>query len=410
MNLQAQPVHQRRRPKPKWPGCCVAGAVLLASIGLHVSTAFGQYSPITESVTAGSSYELSSDVEDALAQQGIPGWSEYRNDTPETVFTSQQTLPSVMTSHTGEPYVSALEAPVCLPFWEHRTAVIADFLYLNAREVDLPYATHVDGPINNAVPLAPSSVVDSEYSPGIRIGGTLARDSWSSFTAAFWHYRSDTGDDLVLPGGTGWIRPEVTHPDTSAADFDKLAATANYEIDFQMVDAAYTAILRHGTNYSLNYLVGLRYAHLDQDFHSEFTVLGSRTVDTQIDFNGLGVRAGLDGERLLGRGFSVYGGVFGSLLAGQFSTDYEQQFNLAGVEASAGFSDNRVVPQLEMEAGISWQDPCGKLRLRAGYYRGAWFNVATTPTFIDAVQTSGLPEVDESLLFDGMTIRVEYRL
>ncbi len=227
--------------------------------------------------------------------------------------------------------------------------------------------------------------------------------------ATYWYYRSATSDPLTLPGGTGWIRPEVTHPNTPAADFDKLAAAADYEINFQMVDASYRAILFRDSSYSVNYLVGLRYAHLDQQFRGAFTVLGERTVDTNIQFNGIGARVGLDGEQLVGRGFLVYGQAFGNLLAGRFSADFQQEFNLAGVEATAGIEDNRVVPQVELELGLGWQDSCGKLRVRAGYYLGAWFNIATTPTWIDAVQANNVTEVNESLLFDGMSIRVEYR-
>lgn len=297
----------------------------------------------------------------------------------------------------------------CPPFWQHRTSWFGDFLYLKAREVDLPYATHVDGPINSAVPLAPPSVVVPDYEPGLRVGHVWALDDSSSFKATYWFYRSETSDSLTLPGGTGWVRPEVTHPDTPAADFDKLAAVADHEIDFQMVDVVYRTILQRDCDYSVNYQVGLRYAQLDQQFRSEFSILGVRTVNTGIQFKGLGVRAGLDGEFALGRGFFAHSQAFGNILAGQFSADYVQQFNLAGLEANTGLEDNRIVPQLELELGLSWRDSSGRLHVRAGYYLGAWFNIATTPTWIDAVQTNNATDVSESLLFDGMTIRAEYR-
>jgi hypothetical protein len=67
-------------------------------------------------------------------------------------------------------------------------------------------------------------------------------DQWSSIRATYWHYQSDTSDSLNLPGGTGWIRPEVTHPSTLDADFDKLSATADYEIDLQIIDLTYRKI------------------------------------------------------------------------------------------------------------------------------------------------------------------------
>lgn len=280
---------------------------------------------------------------------------------------------------------------------------------MTARDVDQAYATHVDGPIATAVPLAPTAVVDSSYQPGFRVGRVQALDRWSSLRATYWYYQSDANDSLNLPGGTGWIRPEITHPDTLAADFDKLSATADYDIDLQMIDLTYRKIWREACDYSVNYVVGVRYGHLDQEFHSEFTVLGVRTVDADITFDGAGPRVGLEGERLLGGGFVAYGQAFGNLLAGKFSATYAQQSNLVGAEATAGLEDRRFVPQLELEMGLRWQDSCGNFRIRAGYYIGAWFNIATTPTWIDAVQANNVTEVDESLVFDGLAVRAEYR-
>lgn len=297
----------------------------------------------------------------------------------------------------------------CLPVWEHRSGWFGDYLYMKARDVDLAYATHVDGPIQNAVPLAPTSVVVPDYEPGFRIGRNHAVNAVSSIAATFWYYSSGTSDSLELPGGTGWIRPEVTHPDTAAADFDKLVARADYQIDFQMADLTYQAILRQGPNYAINYVFGLRYAHLDQEFLSEFSVLGVRTVDTRIRFDGLGARLGLEGEQRFRHGFRVYAEAYGNLLAGEFNAEYQQEFNLAGLEASAGIEDHRIVPQLELGLGLAWQDDCGKLRIRAGYYVGSWLNIATIPTWIDAVQTNNVTEVDESLTFDGLIARLEYR-
>lgn len=318
-------------------------------------------------------------------------------------------MESTAWGHPASAHTCAVGDPGCDQFWSHRKAWFADFLYITARDADQAYATHVDGPIATAVPVAPTSIVDSSYQPGFRVGRVQALDQWSSLRATYWHYQSDASDSLNLPGGTGWIRPEVTHPSTLAADFDKLSATAVNEIDLQMIDLTYRKIWREACDYSLNYVVGVRYGHLEQKFHSEFTVLGVRTVDTDIQFDGAGPRVGLEGEHLMSGGFVAYGQVFGNLLAGTFSADYAQQSNLAGAEATAGFDDRRFVPQLELEMGLRWQDSCGNFRIRAGYYVGAWFNIATTPTWIDAVQANNVTEVEETLIFDGLAIRAEYR-
>lgn len=301
------------------------------------------------------------------------------------------------------------EPSLCQPDWPHDTGWFGEFLLLRARDVDIPYATPVDGPILNPVPLGPSSVVGHDYSPGFRVGRTQLLDCGSSLTATFSYYRSDASDSLSLPGGTGWVRPEVTHPNTPAADFDKLAADARYEIDFQIGDIVYQSRLLDGCGRWLDYVAGVRYAHLDQVFESEFSILGIRTVDTAIQFDGIGGRFGLEGEQSLKCGFRVYGQAFANILAGAFSAEYTQNFNLAGLEASASVEDHRLVPQLELEFGLGWQNRSGRFRVRAGYFVGSWFNLTTTPAWLDAVQRDDLDDATETLTFDGLAARVEYR-
>ncbi len=341
--------------------------------------------------------------------QKSPQWQDPGAGQPQGAMGSTYASPSeTWDQATGSPPILS-DDPSCPSFCRHRATLFGDFLFLTAREVDLAYATHVDGPILNAVPLAPPAVVAPDYSAGFRVGGSIALDSLSSITATYWNYSNSSSDSLTLPGGTGWLRPELTHPDTPAADIDKLSAAADYGIDFRMADVAYKALLCQGDTYSVNYVVGLRYAHLEQDLLATYSILGVRTVQTEIKFDGLGGRVGLAGEQLFFRGFLIYGQVFGNLLAGKFTADYVQQYNLAGTEAVTGLDDNRFVPQLELEAGVGWQCFSGRLRLRAGYYFGSWFNIATTPTWIDAVQTNNTTDINEILIFDGLTARAELR-
>ena len=333
-------------------------------------------------------------------------------DYPEPPVTLLRPVKFQTQSASFEPVFGAesnLDPSCCPEFWEHRTGLFGDFLYLTAREVDLSYATHVDGLIAASVPLAPTSVVDLDYEPSFRVGGAYAFDSCSSITVTYWYYHSAIVDGIVLPGGTGYARSETTHPNTFDVFSDSLSAKANYDIDFQIADATYKAILCRGCDYSLNYHIGLRYAHLDQQFHGEYFINGSTTVDTEVDFDGLGPRIGLEGERLLKRGFLVYGQGFASLLAGQFRASYAQQNVLVGSQANAGLDEDRLVPHLEMELGVGWQNQCGSVRLRAGYYVGVWRNTVTTPAWINGVQENNLAGVGETLAFDGLTTRVEYQ-
>jgi len=299
--------------------------------------------------------------------------------------------------------------PRCSEFWEHRTRLFGDFLYLTARDSKVPYATHVDGPVSGAALLAPTSVIEPDYESGFRVGGAFALDPWSSITATFWSFRSEISDSLVLPGNIGWARSEVTHPGTASVANDSLFARATDEISFKMGDLAFQRAFYGDCAISVNWLLGLRYAQLNQQFHSDFAISGATTVDTSIDFDGIGPRFGVALERRLNGGFLTYGQAFGNVLFGKQAADYIQQNATAGVQATSDADERRIVPQLELELGMGWQNYSGNLRLRAGYYFATWFNVATTPTWIDAVQANSESDVENSLIFHGLSIRAEYR-
>lgn len=338
---------------------------------------------------------------------------------PQTGEISWPNAPGPSTGFVTESHPAALCAPdnrTCdydncqhSEFWQHRTRYFGEFLYLTARDSRLPYATHVDGPVPGAAPLASTSVIEPDYESGFRVGGALAIDPWSSITATYWFFESDISGSLQLPGNIGWARSEVTHPSTDAIANDSLFARARDEISFKMGDVAFRRVLWGDCVTSIDWLLGIRYANLNQSFHGDFAISGTTTVDTDIDFEGLGPRIGITLERRLNGGFLAYGNAMGNLLFGELATNYVQQNATAGIQATSGFDDDRVVPQLDLELGMGWQNFSGNLRLNAGYYFGTWFNVATTPEWIDAVQADNASNVDDSLIFHGFTFRAEYR-
>jgi len=153
----------------------------------------------------------------------------------------------------------------------------------------------------------------------------------------------------------------------------------------------------------------VRYANLDQDLHSEFSILGSTRVDTEIDFDGVGPRIGLDGELRLQRGWLMYGRSVASFMAGEFRRDFRQSNVLTGPLATVAVADDRIVSQLELELGLGWRNSRGTFRILAGYSLGAWFNTMTTASLIEGVQAGEFDHLDATLLFDGLTGRIEVR-
>lgn len=299
----------------------------------------------------------------------------------------------------------------CTPaFWQHHDSLFGDFLYLSARDVDVSYATHVDGPTMSAVPVAPTLMADNEYQPGFRVGGNLALDDCTSLRGTFWSYESGTIGSGTLPGGTGFFRPELTHPNTLLTNIgDDLDTRATYDIDFQLAEIEYRTLLSGDECHAINAVFGIRYGNLDQDFLASYSINGITNVRTEIDFDGAGPRFGLTGEWAGKRGLFFYGNGFASLLVGEFRADYWQTNNLVVQQARNGIQDDRFVPQVELELGVGWENRCRNFRIRAGYLMSSWFNAITTPDFIDGVQANDLEGIHDTLNFDGFTVGAEFR-
>lgn len=295
-------------------------------------------------------------------------------------------------------------------FWEHRTSLYGDFAHLATHDADLPYATHVDGPVSNSASLSPSSTLQPEFNAGYRAGLVLALSRCASLVAGYSDFRNEVSDTIALSGSTGWVRAELIHPSTADVATDSLIARARNDINLRLFDLSYRGHVYGNEKSAVNWLLGVRYARLEQRLQAAYFIDGATSVDAAIDFNGIGPRLGLDGERLLDLGFLLYGEVFGGLLIGDVDAEYLQQNENAGVQATAVMNgESRVIPQLEMELGTGWQNDFGNLRLRAGYYVGIWFNSATSRSWISDVRLNDISDVDDTQLFHGMMIRAEYR-
>ena len=253
--------------------------------------------------------------------------------------------------------------------------------------------------------------------PGVRVGGALAFNDCFSLTASYTFFESDSFNTVVPPviaGGGGAVGSLVHHPGAGIVS-SAGPLTAYYNIDFQLGDVAFRRLLYGDNRGWMNYSVGGRYAHLDQDFRQFGLFSGSQTGNintvTDIEFHGGGLRLGLDGERRLGsRGLSFVANVAVSPVVGQFSSYYlEQNTSTATQLANAVWKDDRFVTILDYEVGLAWTGRCNKWRVFTGYTGSHWFNAITTPSFVNAVQNNNYVDVGDTISFDGITARIERR-
>lgn len=302
--------------------------------------------------------------------------------------------------------------------WEHRTSVWGEFLYLHATGVDMAHAQQQNG-LGGAgtTPFGRIGTVNPDYEPGFRVGANWALDRCSSIAVSYSYYQSSAVDSILpptIPGGGGSVGSLVHHPG-AAITGSAGPVNATYDIDFQLVDVDYRRLWYGCNRHWLNYSLGARYGHLQQDFSQAGVFSGGLggTIDTstQIGFDGGGLKFGLDGERIIGcRGFSLYGRTSVSPIVGQFRSAYTMRNSTANVLlANAVWKDERFVTILDYELGLAWTGPCRHWRFTTGYTAAFWFNAVTTPSFVDAVQANNYVGTDGTISFDGLTARAEYR-
>jgi hypothetical protein len=299
----------------------------------------------------------------------------------------------------------------------HRTGAFGEYLFLQARGVDLAYAVPQDGIGGlGTVPIGRVGTTNFDNDSGYRAGFTVAIDCCSSVTLTYTSFESDIEDittsDIV-------IQPLVAFPGTFNVGFTSQLASALNHIEFQFIDADFKAIWLSGKNYYLNYVLGGRYANMDQEFEALFPFAppnGTTFVEADVEFDGGGIRFGIEGERMLCacHGLGVYGKFIGSLVAGKSRASYQQINQFNGVEATTTWEDSRVVPIVETEVGVSWVSPSGLVRISGGYYVACWSNIVSVPEYIDAVQNMNYVDVaqdsKDTITFDGLVARLEISL
>lgn len=298
----------------------------------------------------------------------------------------------------------------CGPCWQF----FGDYLYLRPRNAGVEYAVPINGPISaGQIPIQEgrTAAVNPQFDSGFRVGVGTAFDQCSMISATYTRYENRVHDNISTDAPLV-IRSMVMHPSSLDAEADWLAASARQDISFEMADLDFRRIFYENDCASLSYLVGIRYANLEQRFRSQFESIITENVDTDVNFDGAGLRLGLEGERRsCFHNLFLYGKGYASLLGGEFRGTYLQSSINDPVVAQTDWSEARLVSILECEVGLGWASPGGHFRASAGYLISGWLNVVKSGDFITAVQANNYRGVDRvdgnGLAFDGLVTRVE---
>ena len=292
--------------------------------------------------------------------------------------------------------------------------VWGEFLYLNPRDSEVAFAEPIDGPIvgtpvNNPIPVGAVAVLDPDYSPGFSVGFAVDMGPCSSLGAEFTHFESQTFMETAVDAPLV-LRSLVAHPQTASATTDFLQASGYLDIDFDLIDIDYRHTMIDSCSHHINYLLGVRYGHLDQSLRTRFVNNGVEDVLSSVGYDGAGIRFGLEGEKhSCQTGLMIYAKAIASLVAGDFQADYTQMESTDGVVVDTSWKAGRVVTMADLELGAGWVSCNGCLRVTGGYTFSKWFNTVMVDEYVKAVKNNDYVGLGDNMTFDGLVARAEIR-
>jgi hypothetical protein len=297
-----------------------------------------------------------------------------------------------------------------------------EFLWWVAKEDGLYYAqSGFTGVQTSAVP--PDGTknfnghlqkVKPHFRPGFRIGlgGNMSYDEWDIFLNWTWFQSNARGDSkgYLL---TLWGHPRVSGPDNSTDG--ALFTRAKWSLHLNILDLEMGRSFWVGRHLSLRPFFGVRGAWIDQhfDIHYDYTTdpITDGKLRAESDFEGGGVRAGLDTRFGLWGGWSFYGIASASMLYGFFNCDFHERWESVKVAKTRdGFHHAASTAQLAL--GVRWDTYVHRDRYHFGLYAGweqnIWFGVNKMNHYFHSLSEGNLQQMNGDLTLSGGTFGVRF--
>lgn len=296
----------------------------------------------------------------------------------------------------------------------HAWEFYGEFLYLRARDAEVAYAVPFNGPVvppgTPRIEVGQTGVLDMDFQPSFRFGVNKIIDDCTRVSAEYTMYESGTTDQILRGANPMYVvHSLVSHPATATAAQDFTQANGQYDISMDIVDVDVRRLFYNDCDLKIGWVLGVRAAQQEQQMDVNFAGTGTETVSTDLDFMGVGVKFGIDGEASLGGQWLGYANFSGSLLPGVFSADFNQSQSYDPTVVNTTWEAGRIVTVWDLELGISRISRCGNYRVNAGYMFSAWTNTLQTDEWIEAVHTNNFIDMDSTMTFDGLVARFEAR-
>ncbi len=275
-----------------------------------------------------------------------------------------------------------------------------DALAMQAKEDGLEFAIRdTTNPVGSTTPITGGTVAgfsgsndDYDFNPGLRVGMGfyLDHDAWNLDFNWTWlnitNYKTANANTSL-----GVMVPLWTLGEGDATTIMGARTSAKWDVHYNTLDISLAK-----PHYVSRYLVmspffgaraGWIYQHFAVDYGGDATGPGGTPNTRSIshndnDFWGIGARAGLNTDWILGKGWCLFGNVAASMLFGKFEIDQNYSHPLTQGTSSAGYDiDNdfyQNVPNMEIVLGIGWGKYFNKKRnhvsLKAAYEFHEWWD------------------------------------
>lgn len=289
-----------------------------------------------------------------------------------------------------------------------------DYLYWIAQEDGLYYAQTGAGSGTSTSP--PNSNIDFKgqlrkvkpsWESGVRagLGINFPKEGWDLL--AYWTWLSTTAQDSVHSSSADLLSLWA-QPDFSSFTGDRFAK-ASWSMDLNIGDVEWGRSSWFGGHFSLRPFMGLRGLWLDQDLKNQYVYNTSPITQGHLylssDFRGGGLRAGADSRFALPYGFSIYGLASGSLLYGQFHTNFdfkEDQTTIAKTHDPFW----KGISALQLNLGFSWDshfwdDHC-HVEFHLGWEQNIFFSVNQMNHFMNRLHDGAYFKENGNLSLQGL--------
>ncbi len=285
---------------------------------------------------------------------------------------------------------------------------------------------------NNGTVVNRFNELEYDYGSSYRIFGGYRLDCGGEIEFAFTRYQGN--------GASGMAGPDTTNLPPGVASIEILAGgelvaldpntriDVSSNVDLKSYDLGFSKTIPlgspmtsgHGCSdpcggcgscpaWDLKWSAGVRFADVEWDRRATSTTTNTgqpnRSNSTQLDFEGIGPRWGLEGRRYIGKQgrFSLFAKGDISLLLGDVSIES----NVNNTQL-AFYDSTQLIPVLDIIVGGSMYLG-NHVTLTSGYLFSAWQDLGMRDTFPILEQDTGLTFDDANILgFDGYFARAEF--